>query len=108
MKTDQHQDLAAVFPQIVAGAVSRLKEQLLEHYQQAYPSLSEIIHLVLDEEEANASEMSFFPHLLFPDLVEARIEKLGLPAASIRGEKSLVSRRTRELAIYQPAFALCG
>jgi hypothetical protein len=29
--------------------------------------------LVLDEEERNAWELSLFPHLLLPDLVEARV-----------------------------------
>ena len=108
MKTDQPQDLLPVFPQIVDAAVSRLKEQLRQHYQQAYPSLGEIIHLVLDEEQANAAEMSFFPHLLFPDLVEAHIAKLGLPPASAEQDIAPVSDQITEFPVYRPAFALCG
>jgi hypothetical protein len=33
---------------------------------------------VLDEEEAKAWDLSFFPHLFLPDLVEAHIATLGL------------------------------
>jgi hypothetical protein len=32
---------------------------------------------VLDEEEAKAWDLSFFPHLFLPDLVEAHIATLG-------------------------------
>ena len=34
--------------------------------------------LLLDEEEARAREISFFPHLILPDLVEVHIAELGL------------------------------
>lgn len=78
MKTDQPNQSAAVFLQTVSVALTQLKQRLQQDYEQAYPNLREIIHIVLDEEEANAWELSIFPHLLLPDLVEAHIEKLGL------------------------------
>src|SRR5206468_1029175 len=60
-----------VFLQTVSVALGQLKQRLQQDYERAYPDLREIIHLVLDDEEANAWELSLFPHLLLPDLVEA-------------------------------------
>jgi hypothetical protein len=78
MTTEQQPEAAtAVFLQTVTGAVADLKNRLQHDYEQAYPNLAEIIHIVLDEEEANAWELSF-PHLFLPDLVEAHIAKLNL------------------------------
>jgi len=62
----------------VSAAVRGLRLRLEENYTKAYPDLADIIHLVLDQEEARAWQLSPFPHLLFPDLVEARIERLNL------------------------------
>lgn len=82
MKTDPIQfSPGTVFPQIVSVALTRLKQQLQNDYEQAYPQLREIIHLVLDEEEANAWNLSRFPHLLLPDLVETHIARLNLRPA---------------------------
>jgi hypothetical protein len=79
MKTDPNQiSPGTVFPQIVSAAVALLKHQLQSDYEQAYPELREIIYLVLDEEEANARNLSGFPHLLLPDLVETHIARLNL------------------------------
>ena len=77
MKTDQFSFVAPVFPQIVSEALAQLKQQLQHDYQQAYPNLGEIVHLVLEEEERNAWELSLFPHLLLPDLADdrARVER---------------------------------
>jgi len=83
MKTDQDQDPAAVFPQIVTNAVLKLKNQLQQDYEQTYPELGDLVRIVLDEEEAKAWELSF-PHLFLPDLVEAHISQLGLRPAEIR------------------------
>ena len=107
MKTDQQSD-AAVFLQTVSVAIAQLKQQLQLDYEQAYPDLREIIHLVLDEEEAKAWEFSLFPHLLLPDLVEAHIEKLNLQPADTRHDDLLVPHRFPEIDHHQPAFALCG
>ena len=83
MKTDEHTDTAAVFPQMLIAAVSELRKRLQEDYEQTYPGLGEIVRIVLDEEEAKAWELSF-PHLFLPDLVEAHIAQLGLEPAETR------------------------
>ena len=69
---------ASVFHDSVSAAVHRLRLRLEENYRKAYPDLADIIHLVLDQEEARAWQLSPFPHLLFPDLVQARIDRLNL------------------------------
>ena len=101
MKTDQlhNQDQAPApsFPKIVSIALSRLKKRLQRHYQKAYPDSGEIIHRMIDEEEAKAREISFFPHLILPDLVDARIAQLGLQPADFTTTK-----------MPKTAFALCG
>ena len=97
MKTDQLQEPAALFPKMVSVALGRLKKQLLHDYRKAYPNSGEIIQLVLDEEEAKAWEISFFPHLNLPDLVDARIAQLGLQPADFTTTK-----------MPKTAFALCG
>ena len=79
MKTDQLTDpTITVFLQTVGVAVAQLKQQLQQDYEQAYPELREVIHLVLDEEESRAWNLTLFPHLLLPDLVEAHVAKLNL------------------------------
>jgi len=78
MKTEEHSEATAVFLQKLTAAVAELKEQLQHDYEQLYPGLGEIIRIVLDEEEAKAWELSFFPHLFLPDLVEAHIATLNL------------------------------
>ena len=107
MKTDQQSD-AAVFLQTVSVAIAQLKQQLQHDYEQAYPALREIIHLVLDEEEAKAWELSLFPHLLLPDLVEAHIEKLNLQPAQTKHEDVFAPHHFNEMPMYQAAHALCG
>lgn len=109
MKTDQQSDAeTAVFLQTVSAAVTQLKQNLQKDYQQAYPDLREVIHLVLDEEEAKAWELSLFPHLLLPDLVEAHVARLGLQPAETKHDDVLVPHRFIEMPTYQPALALCG
>jgi hypothetical protein len=86
MKTDQYPDptvAAAVFPQMVTNAVSKLKNRLQQEYERTYPDLGDLVRIVLDEEETKAWELSF-PHLFLPDLVEAHITKLGLRPADTR------------------------
>ena len=108
MKTDQQSD-TAVFLQTVSVAIAQLKQQLQLDYEQAYPDLREIVHLVLDEEETKAWELSLFPHLLLPDLVEAHIEKLNLqPADTRHDDLFLPHHHFPQIGSYQPAFALCG
>jgi hypothetical protein len=107
MKTDEQLE-PAVFLQTVTGAVSHLKTRLQSDYERAYPGLAEIIHIVLDEEEMKARELSLFPHLLLPDLVEAHIEKLNLQPAETKHEDILAPAQFNEIPVYQPALALCG
>ena len=78
MKTETLLPSIAVFPRAVALAIGDLKEHLHHAYARAYPGLDEIIRLVIDEEESRAWNLSAFPHLLLPDLVEAHLEQLGL------------------------------
>jgi hypothetical protein len=97
-----------VFLQTVSVAVAQLKQQLQRDYEQAYPDLREIIHLVLDEEETNARKLSLFPHLLLPDLVEAHIAKLNLRPATTQHEDVFAPPYFNRDQTYQPALALCG
>ena len=106
MKTDTQ--LKPVFLQTVSVALRQLKQRLQQDYEQAYPDLREIIHLVLDEEETEAWELSLFPHLLLPDLVEAHIEKLNLLPVDTRHDELLVPHPFPEIDNHQHAFALCG
>ena len=50
----------AVFPQTVTVAINHLKHQLQHDYELAYPELHEIVHLVLDEEESRARDLTPF------------------------------------------------
>ena len=104
MKTDIQQ----VFLQTVSVAVAQLKQQLQHDYEQAYPDLREIIHLVLDEEEANAWELSLFPHLLLPDLVEAHITTLNLHRVETKHDDVFAPHGFNQIETGQSAFALCG
>src|SRR6266446_8198295 len=88
MKTDIQQ----VFLQTVSVALAQLKQRLQQDYEQAYPNLREIIHLVLDEEEANAWELSLFPHLLLPDLVDAHVTNLNLPPVETKHDDVFAPR----------------
>jgi len=104
MKTDTQQ----VFLQIVSVALAQLKQRLQQDYEQAYPDLREIIHMVLDEEEAKAWDLSSFPHLLLPDLVEAHITNLNLQPAEAKHADLIAPRDFNPVQTYQPAVALCG
>ena len=109
MKTDQITEPAkTVFLQTVSLAITQLKQQLQQDYEQAYPQLREVVHLVLDEEEANAWTLTAFPHLVLPDLVEAHIEKLNLQPVETKHEDVLAPDRFHEIVTHQPAYALCG
>jgi len=108
MKTDQLQEPAPLFPKMVSVALGRLKKRLQHDYQKAHPDSGEIIDLVLDEEEAKAWEISFFPHLILPDLVDARIAKLGLQPAETRHDTAGLSHDVITTEMPKTAFALCG
>ena len=106
MNTDQLPELAPVFPQMVSVALTKLRERLTHNYEQTYPQLAQIIHLVLDQEEARAWELSSFPHLLLPDLVEAHIAKLNLQPAERKQDDIVIPYR--QIPKVQPALVLCG
>jgi hypothetical protein len=108
MKTEQPKNSAAVFLQTIAVAVAQLKLRLQQGYEQAYPDLREVIRLVLDEEEAKAWELTLFPHLLLPDLVEAHIANLNLQPAKTNHRNRFASDYFRPVPSYRPAVALCG
>ena len=106
MQTEQQPKIATlVFLQTVSAAVKQLKQKLLQDYERVYPSLGEIIHLIVDEEEAKAWELSLFPHLFLPDLVEAHVAKLGLQPAPKKHDVVRVPQRLLEMPSYQPALA---
>ena len=106
MQTEQQAKIATlVFLQTVSAAVTQLKQRLQQDYEQAYSGLGEIIHLVLDEEEAKAWELSLFPHLFLPDLVEEHVAKLGLQPAPKKHDEVRVPHRLLETPSYQPALA---
>jgi hypothetical protein len=111
MKTDQYPDptaAAAVFPQMVTNAVSKLKNRLQQEYERTYPDLGDLVRIVLDEEETKAWELSF-PHLFLPDLVEAHITQLGLRPADIRDDCVPAPARFSADQNHQliPAYASC-
>jgi hypothetical protein len=108
MNTELHEPSKTVFLQTVVVAMSDLKQQLQRDYEQAYPELAEIVHLVLDEEESRAWNLTVFPHLLLPDLVEAHIANLNLRPVETKHEDVFVPHPHREIGAYQPALALCG
>jgi hypothetical protein len=106
MQTEQQPETATlVFLQTVSAAVTQLKQKLQQDYERVYPDLRGIIRLVLDEKEAKAWELSLFPHLLLPDLVEVHVAKLGLQPAEAKHEDVVVRHRFIEMPTYQPALA---
>jgi hypothetical protein len=108
MKTEEHLEPTAVFIQRLSAAVSELKDHLQQDYERAYPDLGEIIRIVLDEEEAKAWELSFFPHLFLADMVEAHIENLNLQPVKITHEDVFARPTSTNLKPIQSAFAACA
>ena len=108
METDQQTNPEAVFPQMLTGAVSHLKDRLQRQYEHAYPGLGDIIRIVLDTEEARAWDLSPFPHLFLPDLVEAHIAQLGLQSAGPRHDGELAQPGFGQIESHQLFPALCG
>jgi hypothetical protein len=82
-----------------------LKNRLQHGYEQAYPGLGNVIRIVLDEEEERARDLSSFPHLFLPDLVEAHMERLGLQPMSTRHDNLLAPHSFTETQNHQPALA---
>jgi hypothetical protein len=109
MQTDQQTEVNAVFLQTVTDAVSDLKDRLQQDYEQAYPGLGNVVQIVIDEEEEKAWDLSSFPHLLLPDLVEAHIERLGLQPVSMRHDNLLATGAFIEIESERlsPAYVDC-
>lgn len=99
---------SSAFPQTVSTAIAQLKHRLQRDYEQAYPALGEVIHLVLDEEEANARKLSLFPHLVLPDLVELHIANLNLLPIETKHDEVFAPYHFNEIEADERAFALCG
>jgi hypothetical protein len=108
MKTDQPQEPAPIFASMVSVALGRLKKRLQRYYQKAYPDSGEIIRRVINEEETKAWEISFFPHLILPDLVDARIGTLGLQPTQTHHGTAGLSHDFTTTEMTKSAFALCG
>jgi hypothetical protein len=109
MKTDQQPESTITgFLQTVSVAMARLKQQLQCDYEQSYPELREVIHLVIDEEESRAWGLSMFPHLLLPDLVEAHIATINLQPVETKHGDLFAPRHFDEIETHEPVFALCG
>ena len=108
MKTDQRIKTPALFTQLVSTAVSKLRLRLKHDYERAYPELREIVHLVLDEEESKAWDLSPFPHLLLPDLVEAHIAQLNLRPAETRHADVLAKPEHDQFENNDSVYALCA
>src|SRR5215467_14881530 len=106
MKTNLPNELTKLaFLQTVGIALRDLKQRLRRDYERAYPNLREIIHLVLDEEELRAWNLTLFPHLVLPDLVEAHVAKLNLQPAKTSQRNPLAPRRFSAVPHYKPAVA---
>jgi hypothetical protein len=108
MKTEQHEPTTMVFLQTVAIAMSDLKQKLQHDYEQAYPELAQIVHLVLDEEESRAWNLTSFPHLVLPDLVEAHIAQLDLRPVKTKYAEIFAPHHFNPYRVYEPAMAFCG
>jgi len=59
--------------------------------------LGNVVRIVLDEEEERAWDLSFFPHLLLPDLVETHMARLGLQPAAKKQDEIPIRHRFLEM-----------
>ena len=106
MITNPNSELTG-FLQTVSIALGQLKQRLQRDYEQAYsdyPDLHHLIRIVLDVEETRARELTSFPHLLFPDMVEAHLASLNMRPVGTRHH----AREQQEVQTYESAFAVCG
>ena len=108
MKTDQPNQSAAVFLQTASTAVAQLKERLQQDYQQAYPDLGQLIHIVLEEEEARAWDLTLFPHLVLPDLVETHLASLNMHSTKTNQGDVFAAHDFNAHQAYEPAVIFCG
>jgi hypothetical protein len=104
MQTDHQTEVNTVFIQTLTGAILDLKNRLQQDYERAYPGLGNVVRIVLDEEEEKARDLSSFPHLLLPDLVETHMERLGLQPVAKKQDEIPIRHRFLEMPSYQPAL----
>ena len=105
MQTDQlNQASTVVFFQTVSVAVAQLKRRLQQDYERVYPDLGQLIHIVLEEEETRAWDLTLFPHLVLPDLVERHLASLNLHPVGTRHPAA----DRHDIQTYESAFAVCG
>ena len=104
MQTDHQTEVNTVFIQTLTGAILDLKNRLQQDYEQAYPGLGNVVRIVLDDEEEKAWDLSSFPHLLLPDLVETHMERLGLQPVAKKQDEIPIRHRFLEMPSYQPAL----
>jgi len=109
MQSDQQPEATAVFLQTLTSAISDLRNRLQQDYEGAYPALANVIRVVIDEEEERAWDLSSFPHLLLPDLVEAHMERLGLQPVHTRHDDLLAPGAFIEIESVplSPAYVDC-
>ena len=82
----RHHEALVFFCERLANAVAELTRRLQAHYEGIHPDQSEAVRNAIAEAEATAWELSNFPHLFLPDLIEARIAELALQPAVARSE----------------------
>ena len=104
MQTDHQTEVNTVFIQTLTGAILDLKNRLQQDYERAYPGLGNVVRIVLDEEEEKARDLSSFPHLLLPDLVETHMERLGLQPVAKKQDEIPIRHRFLGMPSYQPAL----
>jgi len=108
MQTDQQPEATAVFLQTLTSAISDLRNRLQQDYERGYPALRNVIRIVIDEEEERAWDLSSFPHLLLPDLVETHMERLGLQPVPVRHDEFVSARRVHRNRERSALSGLCG
>src|SRR6478736_8281681 len=93
MRTDQGETAFARMPN---GRVLRLKYGLRRADEHLHPGRSNLIRVVLDEEDATAWGPSSFPVLFFSDAMNVRVARLGSqPRAARHNEKPRPSGLSR-------------
>jgi len=80
-KVDHHHDGLVFFCERLTNVVAELTRRLQAHYERIHPNHRELVRNAIAEAEAAAWELSSFPHLFLPDLIEARMAELQLQPA---------------------------
>ena len=110
MITNPNSELTG-FLQTVSVALAQLKQRLQRQYEQAYshyPDLHHLIRIVLEAEEARARELTSFPHLLLPDMVEAHLASLNLHRIRTNQGHVFAAEDFNAHQPYEPAGVFCA